>query len=95
MFRVLLAHLQEALHKQLVHCVRVRSAGCYRGWSATLYTIYIYTIYFTVLIYYNARSIKYKDTLLTDRSYYSYYSLYTPDKVTPSVKHNTTYIYSS
>jgi hypothetical protein len=29
MFRALLAHLQEALHKHhLVHCVRVMSVGC-------------------------------------------------------------------
>jgi arginine/lysine/ornithine decarboxylase len=33
MFRALLAHLQEALHKQLVYCVRIMSAGCYQGWS--------------------------------------------------------------
>jgi pyruvate-formate lyase len=31
MFRALLAHLQEALHKQhLVYCVRVMSVGCTR-----------------------------------------------------------------
>jgi hypothetical protein len=37
MFRALLAHLQEALHKQqLVYCVRIMSAGCYQGWSGTL-----------------------------------------------------------
>jgi hypothetical protein len=31
MFRALLAHLQEALHKRrLVHCVRVMSVGCTR-----------------------------------------------------------------
>jgi hypothetical protein len=31
MFRPLLAHLQQAVHKlQLVHCVRVMSAGCTR-----------------------------------------------------------------
>jgi hypothetical protein len=36
MFRALLAHPQEALHKRhLVHCVlRVMSVGCYQGWSA-------------------------------------------------------------
>jgi hypothetical protein len=28
----LLAHLQEALHEQLVYCVRVMSVGCYQGW---------------------------------------------------------------
>jgi hypothetical protein len=33
MFRVLLAHLQEELHKlHLVYCVRVVSVGCYQGW---------------------------------------------------------------
>jgi hypothetical protein len=32
MFRALLAHPQDVLHKQhLVHCVRVMSAGCCRG----------------------------------------------------------------
>jgi hypothetical protein len=32
MFRSLLAHLQEALHKRyLVYCVRVMSVGCYQG----------------------------------------------------------------
>jgi hypothetical protein len=31
MFRALLAHLQEALHKQyLVYCMRVMSVGCTR-----------------------------------------------------------------
>jgi hypothetical protein len=35
MFRALLAHLQEALHKQLVYFVRIVSAGCYQGWSGT------------------------------------------------------------
>jgi hypothetical protein len=36
MFGALLAHLQEALHKQqLVYFVRVMSAGCYQGWSGT------------------------------------------------------------
>jgi hypothetical protein len=35
-FRALLAHLQEALNKQLVYCVRVVSVGCYQGWSSTL-----------------------------------------------------------
>jgi hypothetical protein len=34
MFRSLLAHLQEAMHKQqLVYCVRVVSVGCYQGLS--------------------------------------------------------------
>jgi hypothetical protein len=33
MFRTLLAHLQEALHKRnLVYYVRVISVGCYQGW---------------------------------------------------------------
>jgi hypothetical protein len=36
MFRALLAHPQEALHKRrLVYCVRVMSVGCYQGWSKT------------------------------------------------------------
>jgi hypothetical protein len=36
MFRALLAHLQEALHKrQLVCCVRVMSVGWYQDWSGT------------------------------------------------------------
>jgi hypothetical protein len=36
MFQALLAHLQEALHKQqLVYCVRVMSVGCYHGWNGT------------------------------------------------------------
>jgi hypothetical protein len=36
MFRALLAHLQEALHKQqLVYCVRVMSVVCYQIWSGT------------------------------------------------------------
>jgi hypothetical protein len=30
MFRAPLAHLQEALHKQLVYCVRFMSVGCYQ-----------------------------------------------------------------
>jgi hypothetical protein len=34
MFRPLLAHPQESLHKRhLVYCVRVMSVGCYQGWS--------------------------------------------------------------
>jgi hypothetical protein len=33
LFRELLAHLQEAMHKQLVHCVRVIFVGCCQGWS--------------------------------------------------------------
>jgi hypothetical protein len=36
MFRALLAHLQQALHKQLLlYCVRVMSVVCYQGWSGT------------------------------------------------------------
>jgi hypothetical protein len=36
MFRALLAHLQEALHKRhLVYFVRVMSVGCYQDWSGT------------------------------------------------------------
>jgi hypothetical protein len=36
MFRALLAHLQEALHKQrLVYCVRVMPVACYHNWSGT------------------------------------------------------------
>jgi hypothetical protein len=36
MFRALLAHLQEALHKWLVvDCVRIISVDCYQDWSGT------------------------------------------------------------
>jgi hypothetical protein len=36
MFRSLLAHSQEMLHKRhLVHCLRVMSVGCYQDWSGT------------------------------------------------------------
>jgi hypothetical protein len=36
MFRALLVHPQEALHKpHLVYCVCVMSVGCYQGWSGT------------------------------------------------------------
>jgi hypothetical protein len=35
MLYALLAHLQEALHKQLVFCVLVMSAGCYQAWIGT------------------------------------------------------------
>jgi hypothetical protein len=36
MFRALLAHLKEALHKRhLVYCVRIISVGCYQDWSGT------------------------------------------------------------
>jgi hypothetical protein len=36
MFRALLAHPQEALHKRrLVYCVRVMSDGCHMDWSGT------------------------------------------------------------
>jgi hypothetical protein len=35
MFRALLTHLQEALHKQqLVFCVRIMSVFCYQDWSS-------------------------------------------------------------
>jgi hypothetical protein len=35
-FRALLAHPQEVLHKRhLVYCVRVMSVGCYQDWSGT------------------------------------------------------------
>jgi hypothetical protein len=33
MFRALLAHLQEPLHKQLIYCVRVMFVRCYQGLS--------------------------------------------------------------
>jgi hypothetical protein len=37
MFPALLAHPQEALHKQhLVYCLRVMSVGCYQGWSGVI-----------------------------------------------------------
>jgi hypothetical protein len=36
MFRALLAHPQEVLHKRpLVYCVRVMSVDCYQNWSGT------------------------------------------------------------
>jgi hypothetical protein len=36
MFRALLAHSQETLHKRhLAYCMRVMSVGCYQGWSGT------------------------------------------------------------
>jgi hypothetical protein len=35
MVRALVAHLQEALHKQLVYCVHVMSVGCYQGSRGT------------------------------------------------------------
>jgi hypothetical protein len=36
LFRTLLAHSQEALHKRhLVYCVRVMSVGCYQCWSGS------------------------------------------------------------
>jgi hypothetical protein len=36
MFRALLAHPQEALHKRhLVYCVRVMSVACHQDWSGT------------------------------------------------------------
>jgi hypothetical protein len=37
MFRALLAHPQEALHKRhLVYCVRVMSVGCSQDWSGAI-----------------------------------------------------------
>jgi hypothetical protein len=39
MFRALLAHPQEAVHKQqLVYCVRVMSVGCYQDWCISVHT---------------------------------------------------------
>jgi aspartate/tyrosine/aromatic aminotransferase len=36
MFRALVAHPQEALHKRhLVYCVRVMSVCCYKNWGGT------------------------------------------------------------
>jgi hypothetical protein len=36
MFRALVSHPQEALHKRhLVYCVRVESVGCYQDWNGT------------------------------------------------------------
>jgi hypothetical protein len=41
MYRALLAHPQEVLHKRhLVYCVRVMSFGCYQDWSGISFTIY-------------------------------------------------------
>jgi hypothetical protein len=43
MFRALLGHLQEALHKRhLVYCVRVMSVGCccYQGWNGTEWKVH-------------------------------------------------------
>jgi hypothetical protein len=38
MFRPLLAHPQETIHKRhLVYCVRVMSVGCYLDWSGTAF----------------------------------------------------------
>jgi hypothetical protein len=40
MFRALLDHPQEALHKRhFVCCVRVMSVGCYQGWSEMEYGV--------------------------------------------------------
>jgi hypothetical protein len=37
-FRALLAHTEEALHKRhLVYCVRFMSDSCYQGWSGTAF----------------------------------------------------------
>jgi hypothetical protein len=55
MFQALLAHLQEALHKwHLVYCMRVMSLGCTR----TEVELHSHHVGFTILIYYDARSIK-------------------------------------
>jgi hypothetical protein len=36
MFRALLSHSQEALHKRhFLYCLRVMSVGWYQGWSGT------------------------------------------------------------
>jgi hypothetical protein len=46
MFRALLAHPQEVLHKRhLVYCVRVLSVGCYQGWSGTPRSITLVKLY--------------------------------------------------
>jgi hypothetical protein len=60
MFRALLAHPQEALHKRhLVYCVRVMSVGCYQEWSGTgVGDITLHHVVFTIPIYYDARSTK-------------------------------------
>jgi hypothetical protein len=43
-FRALLAHLQEALHKRhLVYGVRVMSVGCYQDWSGMELTLVHHT----------------------------------------------------
>jgi hypothetical protein len=58
MFRALLAHLQEALHKeQLVYYVCVTSVGCYQDLSGTK----VHLVGFAILIYYDARSTKHSD----------------------------------
>jgi hypothetical protein len=58
MFRALLAHSQEVLHKwHLVYCVRVMSAGC------TRVGVPVHYVGFTMLIYYDARSTKYQTAI--------------------------------
>jgi hypothetical protein len=52
MFRTLLAHLQEALHKQqLAYFVRVMSVDCYQVWSRISTLV-------AASRYYDARSTK-------------------------------------
>jgi hypothetical protein len=52
MFRALLAHPHEVLHKRdLVYCVRAMSVCCYQYWSGT-------GVGDTMLMYYDARSTK-------------------------------------
>jgi hypothetical protein len=55
MFRALLAHPQEVLHKRhLVYCVRIMSVGC-----ATINVMKSASRFFIILIYYDARSEEY------------------------------------
>jgi hypothetical protein len=62
MFRALLAHPQESLHKQhLVYCVRVMSVGCYHGWSGTLYYIILrFTVNKTLNLQGHRQGVKHK-----------------------------------
>jgi hypothetical protein len=49
MFRALIAHPQEALHKRhLVYCVRVMSVGCYQVWSGTGVGWNVHHVVFTI-----------------------------------------------
>jgi hypothetical protein len=53
MFRALLAHLQEALHKRhLVYCVRVMSVGCIILVQPTPYTAHYYYYYYYYYYYF-------------------------------------------